>query len=88
MSALDRQVGGDHYKGFAIQPAEFNYRNNIGFLPGCVIKRMCRFELSGGKGREDLEKAKHEIEIMLSLSADGPDFVDYVVGENEGMGEK
>lgn len=36
MSALERQVGGDHYKGLAIQPAVYNTLNKIGFLPGML----------------------------------------------------
>lgn len=99
MSALKRQVGGDHYKGFEIQPAEFIYHNDIGFLPGCVIKRMCRFDRPGGKGVEDLEKAKHEIDIILSLMAERPGFVEAMTatdnnfaetmgGDDGGMGEK
>ena len=65
MSALDVQVGGDHYKNFAIQPAVFIERNNIPFLDGCVIKRMCRHESKNGA--EDLRKAIHEIELILEL---------------------
>ena len=41
-TALDEQVGGSHYKDFKIQPAEFIEKNNLPFLDGCVIKRMCR----------------------------------------------
>lgn len=65
MSALARQEGGGHYKDFAIQPVEFITRNNIGFLEGCVIKRMTRH---GAKNKaEDLRKAIHEIELLLEL---------------------
>lgn len=63
--ALGVQVGGDHYKLFVIQPEEFITRNGIGFLEGCVIKRMCRH---GSKNkREDLEKARHEIDLLIAL---------------------
>src|SRR5688572_22482734 len=34
-SALDRQVGGTHYKRLAIQSVEFIERNHLGFLEGC-----------------------------------------------------
>jgi len=64
-SALDVQVGGGHYKGFVIQPAEFCEANGIGFLPGCVIKRLCRWESKDGL--KDLEKAKHEIDLMIAI---------------------
>jgi hypothetical protein len=65
MSALDRQEGGNHYKGMEIQPAEFITRNNIGFLEGCVIKRMCRWQSKDGL--KDLRKAIHEIELLIEF---------------------
>lgn len=64
-NALDRQVGGGHYKNFLIQPAEFCEVNGIGFLPGCIIKRICRWETKDGV--QDLEKAKHEIDLMIAI---------------------
>ena len=36
--ALDTQIGGNHYKRYAIQPVEFIYRNNLDFLTGNCIK--------------------------------------------------
>lgn len=60
--AEDIQVGGSHYKSFVIQPAEFISRNNISFLAGCVIKRMCRHKAKNGV--EDLKKAMHEIQLI------------------------
>lgn len=66
------QIGGDHYKSFAIQPAEFCERNGLSFLEGCVVKRLCRWRLQrGGKGREDLLKARHEIDLLLELNDPG-----------------
>ena len=65
-SALAVQVGGAHYQGFAIQPVEFITRNGLNFLQGCIIKRVCRFKLKGG--REDLLKARHEIDLLLELT--------------------
>lgn len=67
LSALDTQVGGDHYKHFAIQPTEFITKNNLGFLQGCVVKRICRYKLPGGKGLEDLQKIKHEVDMLIEL---------------------
>ena len=64
-TALDTQVGGDHYKKHAIQPVEFITKNKLGFLEGCVIKRICRYE--DKNGREDLEKIKHEIDLLIEL---------------------
>ena len=64
---LDRQVGGDHYRGFAIQPVEFVTKNKLTFLPATVIKRMCRYNRPSGKGLQDLQKAIHEIELLIQL---------------------
>lgn len=67
MSALKTQVGGDHYKQGAIQPVEFIESNRLGFLEGCVIKRMARHDKPTGKGRQDIEKAIHELQLLLEL---------------------
>lgn len=66
-SALNRQVDGGHYKDFEIQPVEFMVRNNLSFLQGCIIKRICRYNKEGGKGRMDLEKIKHEVDLLVEL---------------------
>ena len=64
-TALDTQIGGEHYKNYAIQPVEFITKNKLGFLEGCVIKRICRYE--NKNGLEDLKKAKHEIDLLIEL---------------------
>ncbi len=61
------QVGGSHYKDLPIQPARYIAKNGIGFLAGCVIKRMTRYNRPTGKGLQDLEKAKHEIELLMKF---------------------
>ena len=68
-SALDTQVAGSHYKDMVIQPVEFITRNNIGFLPGCVIKRVCRYRAKAGA--QDLRKAIHELQLLLELEYPG-----------------
>ncbi len=65
LDANQTQVGGDHYKEMTIQPVEFIYRNGIPFIEGCVIKYVCRHR--NKNGREDLEKAKHFIDLLLGL---------------------
>ena len=64
-NALDTQIGGEHYKRYVIQPVEFITKNKLGFLEGCVIKRICRYE--DKNGLEDLKKAKHEIDLLIEL---------------------
>ena len=43
-SALDRQVGGEHYKNFKIQPIEFITANKLSFIQASIIKYICRFD--------------------------------------------
>lgn len=69
-SALDTQVGGGHYKEYAIQPLEFNARNNIPFIEGNVIKYVCRHRQKNGA--EDLDKAIHYL-TYLKESLYGPE---------------
>ncbi len=64
-AALNRQVGGAHYKGFAIQPVEFIWRNGLGFCEGCAIKYITRWRSEGGL--EDLRKAIHYLELIISM---------------------
>ena len=65
MSALDTQVGGGHYKDLKIQPIEFIHANGIPYIEGCVIKYMARWR--DKNGIEDLEKAKHYIQLLIDL---------------------
>lgn len=67
MSALDVQVGGEHYKDSPIQPVQYIEANKLGFLEGCVVKRLTRHNKSTGKGRQDIEKAIHELQLLLEL---------------------
>ena len=50
MAALDEQIGGKHYKDLEIQPVEFSTKNKLGFLQGCIVKRISRYNVPGGKG--------------------------------------
>lgn len=61
------QVGGTHYLECEIQPVNFIEANKLGFLEGCVIKRLCRHDKPTGKGRQDIEKAIHELQLLLAL---------------------
>lgn len=63
---LSHQVGGSHYRDCAIQPVEFIEANQLGFLEGCVVKRLARHNKPTGKGRQDIEKAIHELQILLA----------------------
>ena len=64
-SAISEQVGGSHYKNFAIQPVEFIHKNGIGFIEGCAIKYLCRWRRKNGV--EDLKKARHFIDMLIEM---------------------
>ena len=64
-SALDEQVGGDHYKKLGIQPIELIRDINANFFQGNVIKYITRYKYKNGI--KDLEKAKHYLELIEEL---------------------
>ena len=65
MSALDTQVGGDHYKTMKIQPMEFSMLNNMDACQHTIIKYVSRFRVKNGV--QDLEKAKHVIDMLIEF---------------------
>ena len=66
MKSFKKQVGGNHYLKYKISPVEFIIKNNIGFVEGNIIKYILRFKEKGGV--QDLEKAKHYIELLIESS--------------------
>jgi hypothetical protein len=70
-TAIDKQVAGDHYRKYKIQPVEFCIANDIGFLAGNVIKYVCRYRDKGGA--EDIKKARHYLDLILQFEyKEGP----------------
>lgn len=67
LKAVDKQVGGRHYKGLEIQPVEYIHKNDIGFCEGCAIKYLTRWRDKGGI--QDLEKAKHFIDLLIEMES-------------------
>ena len=65
MSALNKQVAGDHYKDQPIQPVEYIHANAMGYFEGNVVKYVSRWRKKNGIA--DLEKAKHYIDHYLTL---------------------
>ena len=63
MNPYKKQIGGTHYKDMKIQPSEFINENKLLFAEGNAIKYICRHPYKGGK--EDLEKAKHFIDMII-----------------------
>ena len=66
--ATDKQIRGNHYKNFKIQPIEFITKNKLSFIQGCVVKYICRFDRKNGK--EDLDKIIHYCELQKELLGD------------------
>lgn len=63
VSALARQEGGTHYKGYKIQPVEFAMANGLNLCQANIVKYVVRYKDKGGQ--EDLLKAKHYIDLLL-----------------------
>jgi hypothetical protein len=65
-SALDKQVGGSHYKDKGIQPIIYIHANNLGFCEGNVVKYVTRWRDKNGIA--DLKKAIHYLELLIELN--------------------
>ena len=61
--ASSRQVGGDHYRKYKIQPLDFIRANNIPHAEGEAICHIVRH--ADKRGREDLEKAIHWLQLII-----------------------
>ena len=64
--AIDKQVGGSHYKTFAIQPIEFITANNLDFIQGNIIK-YCLREKNKEKTQDKWDKIIHYCELENEL---------------------
>lgn len=61
--ANDVQVGGNHYKGKAIQPWDYIVSNNLGYLEGNIVKYVSRWKEKNGV--QDLRKAQHYLQKLI-----------------------
>ena len=64
-TALDKQVGGMHYKQYPIQPVEFCQKNGLNAIESSIVKYAVRHRDKGGK--EDVEKIIHYAKLLLEL---------------------
>lgn len=62
---LDLQIGGNHYKKYKIQPAEYIHANSLDWFQGNIVKYITRFR--DKNGREDLEKIIHYVQMLIEL---------------------
>ena len=63
--ASEEQIGGNHYKQYAIQPVEFIEKNNTPYIEGNIIKYLVRWR--DKNGIQDLDKAIHYIELLKEI---------------------
>lgn len=59
--ALNKEIGGAHYKRFKYQPIEFIMKYKLNFIEGNIFKYLCRYKFKDGV--KDLEKAMHYCEL-------------------------
>ncbi len=62
-NARSVQIGGDHYKKFAIQPFDFITANNVPWAEASAIVYLLRWR--DKNGLEDLRKARHFIDLLI-----------------------
>lgn len=60
------QIGGTHYKKHTIQPWDAIHDWGLGFFDGNVVKYVARHKQKGGV--EDLKKARHYLDKLISLT--------------------
>lgn len=66
---LSKQVGGEHYKKYSIQPVEYAMANGLNYCQANAVKYITRYRDKGGI--EDLRKAIHNLEILIELEESG-----------------
>jgi len=69
MKALEKQVGGGHYKDQPIQHVEFCQKNKIPWCESAAIKYIVRHRKKNGV--EDIDKAIHYLELLKELEYSG-----------------
>ena len=64
--AIDKQIGGKHYKSYSIQPIEFIVANKLDFIQGNIIKYALRNK-AGEDPTEKWNKIIHYCELAKEL---------------------
>lgn len=65
---MRKQVGGDHYSRHLIQPVDIIDEYELSFFEGNALKYLLRRK---GDRLQDLEKAKHYIEMCIEREQRG-----------------
>lgn len=63
--ASEKQVGGEHYLKYRIQPKEFFHANGIPHMEASIMEYVLRWRDKGGE--QDLRKAQHLIDLLIEL---------------------
>mgnify|MGYP000595384916 CR=1 FL=1 len=73
MLATDKQVGGKHYKEQGLEPVEVTYENFGYYGVRAALYTKVNKYLTRNKGNhlQDLEKAKHCIELQIEFAKRG-----------------
>lgn len=65
MKVNEKQIGGQHYKSFTMQPWDVVLDWNLGYLDGTALKYIARWREKNGV--QDLEKAIHFLEKLIEV---------------------
>ena len=76
-SALDIQVGGNHYKDLQMQPIVLITKANCDFIQGCIIKYISRYKNKNGK--QDIEKCIHYAQLAIELLPDEKNYLNIII---------
>lgn len=82
---LKKQVGGNHYKQFPIQPMLFNVANNMPWAEGEIIKYVARWRFKGKL--QDLKKAHHILGFLIEFHEGRMDMAAFIKGLKDVMVE-
>ena len=63
---IGKQIGGNHYEQFSIQPVEFAHTNCLSFIAGNIVKYICRWEVKNQI--QDLDKIIHYTKILKDFA--------------------
>ena len=66
LKATDKQIGGNHYKQYQIQPIEFIVANKLDFIQGNIIKYALRNK-DGENADDKWDKIIHYCELAKEL---------------------
>jgi len=62
MGGINSKQQSGTYTSLPIQPWHFAEVNNLSFLEGCIVKRVCRHR--NKDGAQDIEKAIQELKLL------------------------